>query len=340
MPLAFATFGGRVVVAGQSATTDAASSGDPILMSIVDADYFSVLRLPLVAGRPLVATDNEGTPRVAVVNETFAERYWTDGSALGRSFTYLEQEVTIVGIARDAKYGSLTEVTPAFAYFPIQQSWITSQILLVRSTVPPASLAASIQGAVLAIDPTLPRPVVTTLRESTGIVLLPQRIATLVTASMGGVGLLLATVGLYGIMSFGVGRRSREIGLRMALGADRRSVLRLIILEGMRLFDCLLVVPPSGAIYDYVSNSTVRPIQYDPEAKRTWHQTEILANRTTGIVKVAVNGQARPDYKDPRAAGRKAGPIGLQLHSGGIRVEFKEIFVEVNPKEDRLLTVK
>jgi hypothetical protein len=143
--------------------------------------------------------------------------------------------VTIVGIARDAKYGSLTEVTPAFAYFPIQQRWITNQILLVRSTVPPASLAASIQDAVLAIDPTLPRPVVTTLRESTGIVLLPQRIATLVTASMGGVGLLLATVGLYGIMSFGVGRRSREIGLRMALGADRRSVLRLIILEGMRL---------------------------------------------------------------------------------------------------------
>jgi predicted permease len=235
MPLAFATSGARVVVAGQSATTDAASSGDPILMSIVDADYFSVLQMPLVAGRPLVATDNEGTPRVAVVNETFAERYWTDGSALGRSFTYLEQEVTIVGIARDAKYGSLTEVTPAFAYFPIQQSWITSQILLVRSTVPPASLAASIQGAVLAIDPTLPRPVVTTLRESTGIVLLPQRIATIVTAAMGGVGLLLATVGLYGIMSFGVGRRSREIGLRMALGADRRSVLRLIVLEGMRL---------------------------------------------------------------------------------------------------------
>jgi ABC-type antimicrobial peptide transport system permease subunit len=143
--------------------------------------------------------------------------------------------VTIVGIARDAKYGSLTEVTPAFAYFPIQQRWITSQILLVRSTVPPASLAASIQGAVLAIDPNLPRPVVTTLRESTGIVLLPQRIATIVTAAMGGVGLLLSTVGLYGIMSFGVGRRSREIGLRMALGADRRSVLRLIVLEGMRL---------------------------------------------------------------------------------------------------------
>jgi ABC-type antimicrobial peptide transport system permease subunit len=143
--------------------------------------------------------------------------------------------MTIVGVARDAKYGSLTEVTPAFAYFPVRQHWITSQILLVRATLPPVSLAAAIQGAVLGIDPALPRPVVTTLRESTSIVLLPQRIATIVTAAMGGVGLLLATVGLYGIMSFGVGRRSREIGLRMALGADRRSVLRLIVREGMRL---------------------------------------------------------------------------------------------------------
>ena len=127
------------------------------------------------------------------------------------------------------------------------------------------------------------------------------------------------------------------IWMRLASGDDHLGVC---MWGTKRVFDCLLVVPPSGAIYDYVSNSTVRPIQYDPEAKRMWHQTEILANRTTGIVKVAVNGQARPDYKDPRAAGRKAGPIGLQLHSGGIRVEFKEIFVEMNPKEDRLLTVK
>lgn len=235
MPLAFATSGGRVLVAGRGATTDAASSGDAIQMSVVDTDYLSLLRIPLVAGRAFAETDNEGAPRVAVVNETFARRYWADGSALGRSFTYSGQDVTIIGVARDSKYGSLTEVTPAFAYFPVRQHWTTSQILLVRSTTPPASVAASIQDAVLAIDPNLPRPVVTTLRESTSIVLLPQRIATIVTAAMGGVGLLLATVGLYGIMSFGVGRRSREIGLRMALGADRRSVLRLIVREGMRL---------------------------------------------------------------------------------------------------------
>jgi hypothetical protein len=127
------------------------------------------------------------------------------------------------------------------------------------------------------------------------------------------------------------------IWMRLASGDDH---LGICFWGTKRVFDCLLVVPPSGAIYDYVSNSTVRPIQYDPNAKRMWHQTELLVNRTTGIVKVAVNGEARPDYKDPRAAGRKAGPIGLQLHSGGIRVEFKEIFVEVNPKEDRLLTVK
>jgi hypothetical protein len=125
--------------------------------------------------------------------------------------------------------------------------------------------------------------------------------------------------------------------MRLASGNDH---LGICLWGTTRVFDCLLVVPPSGAIYDYVTNKTERPLPADPEAKRTFHTTEILANRTTGVVKVAVNGEAKPDYKDPLAARRKAGPIGIQLHSGGITVEAKDIFIEVDPKEDRLITVK
>ncbi len=127
------------------------------------------------------------------------------------------------------------------------------------------------------------------------------------------------------------------VTMRLSAGNDH---LGICLWGTKRVFDCLLVVPPSGAIYDYVTNKTERAIQFDPEAKRTFHRTEVLANLQTGVVKVAVDGVARPDYKDPLFARRKAGPIGLQLHSGGIKVEFKEMFAEENPKEDRLITLK
>lgn len=235
MPLAFATSNGRVQVPGRDYTDDAATAGDPIDLSMVGASFFDVMRMPLVAGRPIDATDDDRSPRVAVVNETFARRFWPDEVAVGRTFTYLNEPVTIVGVARDAKYSSLTETTPAYAYFPVAQHWSTTQVLLVRSSLGDQAAASAIEAAVRQIDPHLPRPVVTTLRQSTSIVLLPQRIATIVTASMGLVGLLLATVGLYGIIAFGVSRRSREIGLRVALGASRGDVLRLIVREGTRL---------------------------------------------------------------------------------------------------------
>jgi hypothetical protein len=125
--------------------------------------------------------------------------------------------------------------------------------------------------------------------------------------------------------------------MRLASGNDHLGVC---LWGTKRVFDCLLIIPPSGAVYDYVTNKTERQIDWDPEAKRTWHTTEILANKTTGIVKVAVDGKAREDYKDGLVARRPAGPIGLQLHSGGIKVEFKDISIEVDPREDRLLTVK
>ena len=125
--------------------------------------------------------------------------------------------------------------------------------------------------------------------------------------------------------------------MRLSAGNDH---LGICFWGTKRVFDCLLVVPPSGALYDYVSNRTVRQIDFDPEAKRTFHQTEILANLQTGVVKVAVDGKARADYNDPLFARRKAGPIGLQLHSGGIKIETKDIYIETNPTEDRLVTVK
>ena len=201
----------------------------------VDVDYFALLRLPIIHGRALQASDDERAPGAAVVNETLARKVWPDGSALGHTFTFRDRPMTVVGIARDAKYTTLDEITPPFVYVALAQVWQPTQSILVRTVADRDELAPAIQQAVLSIDPLLPRPRVTTLQQAIAIVLLPQRAAAIVTGVLGVVGLLLATVGLYGIMSFSAGRRTREIGVRVALGATRSSVLGLMIGEGFKL---------------------------------------------------------------------------------------------------------
>jgi predicted permease len=201
----------------------------------VDADYFTVLRLPVVRGEAIGRKDDERSGRVAVINETFANKVWPNANAVGRTFIYDSSKVTVVGVARDAKYAWLTEARTPFAYFPVAQEWNPRQVVLVRSGAAPDRTAIAIQHAVQSIDPGLPRPVVTTLREANSIVLLPQRIAAMVTGALGAIGLIMASIGLYGIISYSVNRRSREIGIRVALGARQSDVLGMVVREGMQL---------------------------------------------------------------------------------------------------------
>ena len=228
---------GRLPLTNTSSFEDIDVAGTDVLVhySKVDVDYFSVLRLPILHGRAFYPTDDQRAPRVAVVNETLARRLWPDGDAVGHTFRFLGNQTTIVGIARDAKYATLNENTPAFAYFPVAQVWQPAQALLVRTATPPEQLGRAIQQAMVAIDPALPRPRVTTFSQASSIVLLPQRLAAIVTGVLGAVGLLLATVGLYGVMAYSANRRTREIAIRMALGAQRSSVLGMMVHEGMWL---------------------------------------------------------------------------------------------------------
>jgi predicted permease len=231
------SYTGRLPLMMSSSIDELARDGMelPVHTATVDADYFAVLRLPLIQGREFHRTDDERAARVVVINETLARKLWPDGAAVGRTIRLRTNVHTVVGVARDAKYATLDEATPPFVYMPVAQSWQPSQTLLARTAGDPQAFASRIQDAVRSLDPQLPRPRTTTLRRATALVLLPQRTAAIVTGALGAVGLLLAAVGLYGIMAFSTGRRAREIGIRVALGAARSNVLRMVVREGMQL---------------------------------------------------------------------------------------------------------
>jgi len=141
----------------------------------------------------------------------------------------------IVGIARDAKYAYVDEPARPYVYRPVAQQWSNSQTLFVRAQADGVALSEAIDAAVAGIDPQLPRPVVSSLAHETEVAVLPQRVAAIVTGGLGVAGLLLASLGLYGLIAYAVHLRSREIGVRMALGARGSDVVRLMLSGGLRL---------------------------------------------------------------------------------------------------------
>lgn len=235
LPLTMNSSSDRIVAEGATPGSGGAGEGLRVELANVGPGWFDALAVPIVAGRGITAEDTEHGPRVAVINETLAARLWPDGSALGGTLRIHDERVTVVGIARDARYADLSGPTPAFAYFALTQQWRSAQHLVVRTSGDAARLAPAIRRAVHDIDPILPPPEVKTLAEATSLVLIPQRVAAIVTAALGVVGLLLATVGLYGIIAYSVSRRTRELGVRVALGARRADVLSMIVREGLRL---------------------------------------------------------------------------------------------------------
>lgn len=204
--------------------------------TIISPRYFSVLRIPLVAGRDFTDEDNTGAPAVVIVNEAFAEKYWPGQSALGRRVREGRTWRTVVGVARTGKYNRLNEAPQPFLYLPYQQGVSDLDLdICVRTTGDPNALASSLRKALREIDPNLEVREILPLATYSSLVLFPHRLASGLLTFLGSIALLLAAMGVYAVMAYAVAQRTQEFGVRIALGARPRDVLWQVARRGLLL---------------------------------------------------------------------------------------------------------
>lgn len=206
-------------------------------LNYIGPEHFHTLDIPVVLGREFNAADNDGAPRVALINETMAHRFFGDANPIGRTLTVDDETpLSIIGVVKDAKSRSLRDQTHPTAYRPLFQSDNGGQVTFeIRTETDPGQVVSSVQRLLRSADSRIPVRRMETLSEQVNDSLLEERMVSSLSSVFGLLALLLANIGLYGLMAYTVKRRTREIGVRVALGANRRDVIWMILRETLLL---------------------------------------------------------------------------------------------------------
>jgi len=236
LPLSGRSMGNEIIAEG----APIGDRGRPSQFSSISADYFASMKAPLLKGRDFATSDDEGSPKVAIVNERLASQLWPGENPIGKRFRFAganEPLREVVGLARDGKNRSLTEAPFGYLYLPEAQDrqGSTEIKLVVRTAGDPVAFIVPLTKALQQLDPNLPFYQVQTLEQMITGVLDRQRASSSLIAVFGALALVLAALGMYGVAAHGVTLRTREIGIRMSLGARAADVLAMLVREGLRL---------------------------------------------------------------------------------------------------------
>jgi predicted permease len=211
-----------------------------VLCNAVDPSYFDTMRIPIMRGRSFAESDGEGAPLVAIVNETMAARFWPSEDPIGKRFSTSGAAgpfVEVVGLTKTGKYQTIAEDPQPFFYTPLAQNFISKRALQIRTLMAPESLAPSVKEEIFQLAPDVSIVDMQTMKQSLegGFGFFAFRLAAVLAAAMGVIGLVLAVVGVYGVVSFAASQRTREIGIRVALGANPADILNLVLRQGVLL---------------------------------------------------------------------------------------------------------
>jgi predicted permease len=209
-----------------------------VMYNDVTPDYFDTLRIPVLSGRAFTEADNEKAPAVAIINQTMARQFWSNENALGKRFSIKGPAgpfIEVVGVVQDGKYKSVVEESTPFFYLPPSQVYVDFRTVHVRTSLPPERLQRDIEANLHALAPDIPvremQTMVQALQGINGFFLF--RFGAQLTSTMGLLGLILAVVGVYSVMSYAAVQRTHEIGIRMALGAAPKDILRMVLSQSV-----------------------------------------------------------------------------------------------------------
>jgi predicted permease len=271
VPLSYYSVGGPIHVEGEMLNKDQRAPGSQYDM--VSPEYFSTMRISLVSGRAFTEADTATSQPVAIVNQTLARRLWPDKDPMGRKFSYEGSAtpgtaVTVVGVAHNAKTSDISDEPRNFFYLPLTQNFNATHVLQLRSTLPPDTLVRSIEAQIHELDPGMPVYDVMTMDKSlmgaNGFFL--YKMGAAFAGTLGALGLLLAVVGVYGVVSQNATSRTHEIGVRMALGARPGSVFTLVLRQAAILVGAGVGMGLLAAlgVTKFLSSLLVNVSSYDP----------------------------------------------------------------------------